>query len=61
VDEFSPWVYPVVLGRGKRLFGSGAIPAALTLADTQTTSKGVVIRTYRRAGKPAFGFFGLDQ
>jgi len=61
VDEYRLWLYPVVLGGGKRLFGSGAVPAALTLAGTTTTSTGVVVSTYRRAGKPSYGSFGLDQ
>jgi dihydrofolate reductase len=60
-DEYRLWLYPVVLGGGKRLFGSGAVPAALTLAGTTTTSTGVVVSTYRRAGKPSYGSFGLDQ
>jgi len=61
VDEFRLWLYPVVLGSGKRLFGSGAVPAALELVTTNTTSTGVVVSTYRRAGKPAYGSFALDQ
>jgi dihydrofolate reductase len=61
VDEYRLWHYPVVLGVGKRLFGSGAVPAALTLVDTQRTSTGVVVNTYRRAGKPTYGSFSLDQ
>jgi dihydrofolate reductase len=61
VDEYQLWFYPVVLGTGKRLFASGTVPAALTLADTRTTSTGVVVSTYRRSGKPSYGSFGLDQ
>jgi dihydrofolate reductase len=61
VDEYRLWHYPLVLGVGKRLFGSGAVPAALTLVDTRKTSTGVVVNTYRRAGKPTYGSFSLDQ
>ena len=61
VDEYRLWFYPIVLGTGKRLFGAGAVPAALTLRDTTTTSTGVVVSTYRRAGTPTYGSFGLDQ
>ena len=61
VDEYRLWHYPVVLGVGKRLFGSGAVPAALTLVDTRKTSTGVVVNTYRRAGQPTYGSFSLDQ
>jgi dihydrofolate reductase len=60
VDEYRLWLYPVVLGGGKRLFASGAVPAALTLANTQTTSTGVVVSTYRRAGKPTYGSFSPE-
>ncbi len=61
VDEFRLWVFPLVLGRGKRLFADGALPAALTLTDTIMTSTGVAIHLYRRAGKPAYGSFALEQ
>jgi dihydrofolate reductase len=60
VDEYHLWLYPVALGSGKRLFGSGTVPAALTLTDTRRTSTGVVVNSYRRSGKPTYGSFGLD-
>jgi len=60
VDEYHLLTFPVVLGSGKRLFGSGAVPSALKLAATRTTSTGVVIGTYQRAGRPAYGSFALD-
>lgn len=61
VDEFRLWVFPLVLGRGKRLFGDGAMPSALTLTDTITSSTGVAIHLYRRVGKPDYGSFALEQ
>lgn len=61
VDEFRLWVSPIVLGRGKRLFGDGTLPAALTLTDTIMTGTGVAIHLYRRAGKPDYGSFALEQ
>lgn len=61
IDEYRLWFYPVLLGTGKRLFGSGTVPAALRLADTKRTSTGVVINTYRPAGKPTYGSFALEQ
>jgi dihydrofolate reductase len=61
VDEYRLLHFPVVLGSGKRLFGSGAVPSALTLLDTRATSTGVVVNTYRPAGKPSYGSFALDQ
>ncbi len=60
IDEYHLWFYPVVLGTGKRLFGSGTVPAALTLADSKRTNTGVVINTYRRAGKPKYGSVALE-
>ena len=50
VDEYRMWVAPVVLGRGKRLFESGAPPRGLSLIATRSTSKGVLLNTYRPAG-----------
>jgi dihydrofolate reductase len=60
VDEFRLWVFPVALGRGKRLFGGGAIPMGLAHADSKTSSTGVVMTTYRRAGDVTVGSFALD-
>ncbi|HEX2054150.1 MAG TPA: dihydrofolate reductase family protein [Actinomycetota bacterium] len=61
VDEFVLWVFPVVLGNGKRLFGGGAMPAGLELADSKVSTSGVTINTYRRAGAVQVGSFALDQ
>lgn len=61
VDEYQLLVFPVVLGRGKRLFGDGAVPAAFELVDSTTTSTGVAIHNYRRAGDITFGSYMLDR
>jgi dihydrofolate reductase len=50
VDEYRIWVFPVVLGEGKRLFENGVPPRGLTLVETRSTPKGVLINTYRPAG-----------
>lgn len=50
VDELRLKIYPVLLGKGKKLFGDGVLPAAFTLTDSQVTSKGVFIASYKRAG-----------
>ena len=50
VDEYRIWVYPVILGAGKRLFEKGAPPRALSLVETRRTPKGVLLNTYRAAG-----------
>jgi dihydrofolate reductase len=61
VDTFKVWTFPVVLGEGKRLFGDGAIPAGLELNDIQTSTTGVTVATYERAGEIRFGSFALDE
>jgi dihydrofolate reductase len=61
VDEYRLWTFPVVLGSGKRLFDAGAVPAGLELADDRTSSTGVVINRYRRAGDIRFGTFEVDE
>jgi dihydrofolate reductase len=61
VDEYRLLVFPVVLGKGKRLFREGNVPAALRLMDTKTTSSGIAIHTYEAAGKPTFGEFEVDR
>jgi dihydrofolate reductase len=55
VDEFRMWIFPVVVGTGKRLFGSGAMPAALKLADSWVSKTGVTLNTYARAGEIPIG------
>ena len=50
VDEYRLWVFPVVLGEGKRLFEKGVPPGSLSLIATGRTPSGVVFNTYRPAG-----------
>jgi dihydrofolate reductase len=57
IDEYRLLTYPVVLGKGRRLFAEGAKPAALRLVETRTTGAGVTISVYRPAGEPEFGSF----
>jgi dihydrofolate reductase len=57
IDEFQIFTFPVVLGSGKRLFGDGTIPAAFELTGSETSTTGVVISTYRRAGDVQTGSF----
>jgi dihydrofolate reductase len=61
IDEFRLWVFPVMVGSGKRLFGDGTIPGAFRLADTTTSSTGVVIHRYERAGNLQVGSFEVDE
>ena len=61
VNEFLVWTFPVVLGSGKRLFADGAIPAGLRVADVKTSSTGVIVTRYERAGAVKYGSFAADQ
>lgn len=61
VDTFKLWTFPVVVGEGKRLFGDGAVPAGLALADIETATTGVTVATYERAGEIAYGSFALEE
>lgn len=61
IDEYRLWTFPVLLGVGKRLFDAGTIPAGLELMDSTTSSTGVVINRYRRAGDIRYGSFAVDE
>jgi dihydrofolate reductase len=58
VDEFRLWVFPLVIGSGKRLFAGGTVPVGLRLADSKVSSTGVVMGTWQPAGEIATGSFG---
>ncbi len=57
VDEFWLKIFPVTLGMGKRLFDRGTISAAYTLVDSKTSSSGVMVATFKRAGEVKTGSF----
>ena len=57
VDELRLLVYPIVLGRGKRLFDDGAQAAAFRLARTRATPTGVIVSRYEREGDVRTGSF----
>jgi dihydrofolate reductase len=61
VDELTLLVYPIVLGKGKRLFSQGAIPRAFELVSSTASPNGVVINTYRLAGEVRTGSAALDE
>ena len=58
VDELWLKIYPLTLGKGKRLFDKGTIPAAFTLTESLVTPTGVIIANYKRAGKVKTGTVG---
>jgi dihydrofolate reductase len=60
VDELSLKIFPLTLGKGKRLFDKGPIPAAFTLMESLVTTNGVIIAKYKRAGKVKTGTVGPE-
>ena len=61
IDEYRLWIFPLVIGTGKRLFGDGAIPIGLRLVDSTTTATGVTVNTYVRGGAIEPGSFEFDE
>lgn len=57
VDELWLKIFPITLGKGKKLFGEGVIPAAFTLIETQTSPSGVIFANYKREGDVRTGSF----
>jgi dihydrofolate reductase len=58
VDELRLKIHPLTLGQGKKLFDNGPIPASFKLIESSTTTTGVVIAYYQRAGKVKTGTVG---
>lgn len=57
IDELWLKIYPVTLGKGKRLFGEGTVPAAFKLTESKTSPNGVIVANYERAGDVKTGSF----
>jgi dihydrofolate reductase len=57
VDELWLKIFPVTLGKGKRLFAEGAMPAGFELTDSKTTPRGVIFANYKRDGEVKTGSF----
>lgn len=60
VDELWLNIHPVILGRGKRLFNDGAIPAAFEIIESKLTSTGVFMVNYKKAGEVQTGKVGPE-
>ena len=58
VDELRLKIHPLTLAKGKKLFDNGPIPAAFALVESSVTSTGVIIASYKRAGKVKTGTVG---
>ncbi|WP_206789342.1 dihydrofolate reductase family protein [Amycolatopsis sp. MtRt-6] len=61
VDEYRLWLYPVVLGKGRRLFPEGVTPKGFEHVGTRQTAAGVTVLVLRPAGKPRFDTFRLPE
>jgi len=60
IDKFRPLIFPLVLGKGKRLFDGGTVPAHLELAGSQVSSTGVIVATYRSGAEIKYGSFAAE-
>lgn len=60
VDELRLWIFPLVVGKGKRLFTEGTLPGALGLISSQVSTTGVVMNTYVPGGDIKCGSFVSD-
>lgn len=61
VDELWLKIFPVTLGKGKRLFAEGTIPAGFKLIEGEISPSGVIVASYERAGEVKTGSFGLES
>jgi dihydrofolate reductase len=55
VDRLDLWQYPLLLGRGKRVFADGTVPTGLRLTESGTHPNGVLHLVYETAGPPTYG------
>jgi dihydrofolate reductase len=55
VDRLNLWLYPLLLGSGKRVFDHGTVPTALRLTESVTYRHGALHLTYETAGTPTYG------
>jgi len=61
VDELRLLVFPVVLGRGKKLIGADARPGEWELLDSRASTTGVIMARYRPNGPVRTGSFALAE
>ena len=61
IDEIRLMIFPLLLGKGKRLFGDGAMPAAFKLAKSEASTTGVIMATYERGGEIKTGSFAMER
>lgn len=60
IDEMRAWIFPIIIGTGKRLFAGGTIPANLKLAGSTISTTGVIMATYEPRGEIETGSFASE-
>ncbi len=60
IDEFTLMISPVVLGKGKRLFGDGTAPMGMKLVSSEITPNSVVVLKYLPDGEVKTGSFEFE-
>lgn len=58
IDEIDLNIFPVILGKGKRLFSEASLPSSCTLISSLTTPKGVIMSKYKISGEVVTGTVG---
>ena len=61
IDEFRLQIFPLVLGKGRRLFDGGTVPAGLELTSSQALATGVIMATYRSGAEIKYGSFAAES
>jgi dihydrofolate reductase len=61
VDRLELWLYPVLLGSGKQVFGDGTVPTALRLTESVTYPNGTLQLAYETAGAPTYGNVAIKE
>jgi dihydrofolate reductase len=61
VDRLELWLYPLLLGRGKRVFADGTVPTALRLTESVTYPNGTLQLAYETAGAPTYGNLAIEE
>jgi dihydrofolate reductase len=61
IDEVRLFIFPLVIGNGKRLFDQGTIPAGLKLKESKISGTGVIMTVYEQGGELRVGTFALDH
>ena len=59
VDELWLKIFPITLGKGKRLFAEGTIPVGFKLLESQIAPSGAIVATFVRAGEVRTGSVAL--